>query len=113
MTKLQDLRKEAKERGLKGYSTMGVADLQLLLAGKQVPKKLRKNQVCVGTQTDFPPCHDCGIKAIATQLSFKADTEERKIIYDGDLRIDAKTGEVLEYEVDDYVDYTRYRKAKV
>jgi len=39
MTQLQELRKEAKEKGLKGYSTMGVSDLQLLLAGKRVPKK--------------------------------------------------------------------------
>jgi len=99
MTQLQDLRKQAKEKGLKGYSTMGVADLKLLLAGKPVPKELRKNQVCVGKQTDFPICNECGLQQLVTHLCFKADAK-RKIIYDGDLKLDAGTGEVLEYEVD-------------
>jgi len=84
---------EAKERGLKRYSTMGIGDLQLLLAGKRVPKKLCKNQVSVGTQTDFPPCNACRLEALATHLSFKA--KQRKIIYDGDLEFDAEIGELL------------------
>ena len=58
MTQLQELRKQAKEKGLKGYSTMNINDLQLLLDGKRVPKKLRKNQVSVETQTDFKVCQD-------------------------------------------------------
>jgi len=82
---------EAKERRLKGYSTMGIGDLQLLLAEKRAPKKLRKNQVSVGTH--FPPCNACRLEALATHLSFKA--KQRKIIYDGDLEFDAEIGELL------------------
>jgi len=84
MTQLQELRKQAKERGLKGYSTMNFTDLCLLLAGKPVPKKLRKNQVSVGTQSDFPPCNDCGLQQLLMYLSFKAAAAEkqRKTIYD-------------------------------
>jgi len=87
-----ELKKKVKEKSLKGYSTMGVGDLQLL-AGKRVSKKLHKNQVSVGTQTDIPPCNACGLEALATHLSFKA--KERKIVYDGDLEFDAETGELL------------------
>lgn len=83
---------------------MNIAELHLLLAWKSVPKKLRKNQVSVGTQTDFPVCNDCGLKQFITHLSFKADAQQRKIIHDGDLEIDAETGEVVDCEVD----YSRY-----
>ena len=105
MTQLKELRKESKERGLKGYSTLCKTDLELLLAGKPIPKRLRKNQVSIGTQTDFPICHTCGLQAYATHLCFKADAELRKIVHDGDMKIDAETGEVLGYDVD----HTRYR----
>ena len=78
---------------------MKKGDLQLLLEGKRVPKKLKKNQVCVSTQTDFPVCNDCGLKALMTHLSFKADAEQRKLAYDGDLEFDAETGELVDCEV--------------
>ena len=106
MTQLKQLRKQAKERGLKGYTQLKKSDLELLLAGKRVPKRLRKNQVSIGTQTDFPPCNGCGLKALVTHLRFKADAEERRrIIHDGELEIDADTGEIVGYEVD----YTKNR----
>ena len=104
MTQLQDLRKQAKEKGLKGYLTMGVDDLKLLLAGKPVPKKLRKNQVSIGTQTDFEMCDECSLKRLVIQLSLKANVEKRKIAYQDGLEIDVKTGEVCGYEID----YSRY-----
>ena len=44
LTQLQDLKKQAKERGFKGYSTLSKLDLQLLLAGKPVPKRMKKNR---------------------------------------------------------------------
>ena len=100
MTQLKELRKQAKERGIKGYSTLNKGDLELTLQGKSVPKRLRKNQVSVGTQTDFPVCNDCGLEAYMTHLSFKADAKQRKVVYDGDLEFDAETGEVLGCEVD-------------
>ena len=97
--KLQELRKQAKERGLRGYSTMDRGELGLLLVGKKVPKRLKKNQVSVGTQTDFPPCNDCGLRALLTHLSFKADAK-RRIVADDGVEIDAETGEVVGYELD-------------
>ena len=91
---MQELRKQAKEKGLKGYSTLSKLDLQLLLAGKPVTKKMKKSQVRVGTQTDFRPCDDCGLEALMTHLCFKADAE-REIVYDGDMEIDAASGEIV------------------
>ena len=102
MTQLQDLKQKAKERGFRGYSTMNCGELLLLLAGKKVPKRLKKNQVSVGTQTDFRPCNDCGLEAYMTHLSFKAAAQER--VHDGDLEVDVMTGEVVGCEVD----YFRY-----
>ena len=104
MTQLQELRKQAKEKGLKGYSTMNINDLQLLLAGKRVPKKLRKNQISVGTQTDFEACQNCALKNAFTHLEFKSEAKNRKIVYDGDLQFDSETGELLGCEVD----YSKY-----
>ena len=100
MTQLKELRKQAKERGLRGYSTMLKDDLILLLQGKPVPKRLRKNQVSAGTQTAFPVCNQCGLEAYMTHFFFKADAKQRKVIYDGDLEIDAETGEVIGCEVE-------------
>ena len=48
---MQDLRKQAKERGFKGYSTLSKLDLQLLLAGKPVPKIMKKT----GPKRTFDP----------------------------------------------------------
>jgi len=100
MTRLQELKKKAKELGLKGYSTMSVGDLHLLVTGERVPKKLRKNQVCRETQTDFRICNDCGQEALFMHLSFKAVARERKVIHDGELEFDVETGELVGCEVD-------------
>jgi len=54
----------------------------------------------VGTQSDFLPCDACGLKALTTHLSFKAEANQRKIIYDGDLEFDAETEELLGCLVD-------------
>ena len=102
MTQLKELREIAKERGLKGYSALKKDDLYLLLAGKPVPKKLRKNQVSIGTQTDFEMCNECSLKKLVTHLSLKAIVEKRKIAYQDGLEIDVKTGEICGYEIDYY-----------
>ena len=78
---------------------MNKDDLILALQGKRVAKRLRKNQVSVGTQTDFPICNECGLKALTTHLCFKADREKRKIAHVDGIEIDVETGEVLGYEV--------------
>ena len=104
MTQLKELRQQAKAQGIKGYSVMNKDDLILALQGKPIPKKLRKNQVSVGTQTDFEVCDKCSLKRFVTHLKFKADAEMRKIVYQDDLEIDDKTGEICGYEVD----YGRY-----
>ena len=116
MTQLQELRKQAKELGIKGYSGMNKEDLSLALQGKRVPKRL---QTSIGTQSDFPVCNECGLKALVTHLSFKADAKDRppvgrakgvaaqhdpvghkvqqRCIVDGDIEVDVETGEVLGY----------------
>ena len=110
MTQLKELRQQAKTQGIKGYSVMNKDDLILALQGKPVPKKLRKNQVSVGTQTDFEVCDKCSLKRFVTHLKFKADRLRGyehavgKIVCEDDLEIDEKTGEVCGYEVD----YTRF-----
>jgi len=102
MTQLKELRQQAKAQGIKGYSVMNRDDLILALQGKPVPKKLRKNQVSVGTQTDFKVCNKCSLKRFVTHLKFKADRlkKMRKIVYQDYLEIDEKTGEVCGYEID-------------
>uniref|UniRef100_A0A7M5XGG5 Rho termination factor-like N-terminal domain-containing protein n=1 Tax=Clytia hemisphaerica TaxID=252671 RepID=A0A7M5XGG5_9CNID len=112
MTQLKELRQQAKAQGMKGYSVMKKDDLILALQGKPVPKKLRKNQISVGTQTDFEVCDKCSLQRFVTHLKFEADrlrlgyehAEMGKIVYEDDLEIDEKTGEVCGYEVD----YVRY-----
>ena len=92
---------------MRGYSTMCKRDLELLLEGKPVPRRLHKNQLCVETvQTEFQICHECSLQNAFTQLHFQADAiERRKIAEIDDMQIDMETGEVLNYEVN----YVRYR----
>ena len=107
MTQLKDLRQQAKAQGIKRYSVMSKDDLILALQGKPVPKKLRKNQASIETQTDFEMCDKCSLKRFVTHLKFKADYKHAKmgkIVYEDALEIDEKTGEVCGYEVD----YSRY-----
>jgi len=117
MTQLQELKKMAKERGLKGYSTLNRDDLCLLLAGKPVPKKLRKNQVSVETQTDFPICDDCGLQQYAMHLCFKAAAAQRekypcvRTAVDVDMIVCLDCGLVLEESVvDDKGGYLSHKK---
>ena len=96
----KELKEKAKMQGIKGYSTMNKGDFMLALHGVRVPKKLRKNQVSVGTQTNFLICNECGLKDLVTKLY----ANQRKIAHIDDMEIDVETGEVLGYEVD----YSRY-----
>ena len=96
MTQL--LREKAKERGIKGYSVLSKANLELALAGKPIVKELRKNQVCVATQTEFPVCKECALEKLLIEMVKKA---KRNVILDGNLEIDADTGEVLRKKVDE------------
>ena len=50
---VKELRKEAKERGLKGYSTLSKDQLIQLLSGEMIEKKFKKNQRCQESQTAF------------------------------------------------------------
>ena len=92
---LNELRHAAKEQGLKGYSTLTKENLILALQGKPIVKKLGKNQVCIATQTDFPKCGECFVNQLVFQAELKTDQKKPAIIYDGDLEIDAYTGEVI------------------
>ena len=95
MTRLKELREKARKQGFRGYSTMRKEDLELLLDCKPIAKRLRKNQVSVGAQTEFPICHECGLQRYMTHLAFKANAEERRIAHvDNNMRIDMDTGEV-------------------
>ena len=48
---MKELRKEAKQRSLRGYSTLSKDQLIQLLNGEIVKNKLKKNQRCQETQT--------------------------------------------------------------
>ena len=92
---LNELRHTAKEQGLKGYSTLTKENLILALQGKPIVKKLGKNQVCIGTQTDFPKCVECFSNELVFQAILKTNQKKPAIIYDGDLEVNADTGEVI------------------
>ena len=97
---LKELRKEAKERGLKGYSTLSKDQLIQLLNGEVIKKKLKKNQRCQETQTEFKQCEECALSTMFYQLALEAERDkikpERRIVEEGNgVVIDIDTGEVL------------------
>ena len=102
MTQLKELKKKAKEKGLKGYSIARKHELELALREGVL---LHKNQKSIGTQTDFLSCDNCKLSHLIDSMKKPKQRENRdKIIYDGDQEIDADSGEVLRYRVD----YSRY-----
>ena len=113
MIQLKELRWQAKEKGLKGYSTLRKEDLELLLSGKKPLKRLRKKQVSDGTQTDYLECaefgkidwlicSECGMNRVVAELKREAEIAERRrrIVEDNGVFIDSKTGEVLDCDTD-------------
>ena len=105
MSTLKDLRTKAKEQGLCGYSTMNREQLEQLLKGQKVVKYSKKQQHIATQTADLPKCHDCckilachtcGLNHVFDKLSMQS---KRKIVFDGDLRIDVETGEVLDPDV--------------
>ena len=89
---VKELRKEAKELGLKGYSTLSKDQLIQLLSGEMIEKKFKKNQRCQESQTAFKQCEECSLDQELYRLSLKA---ERKEVEEDGVRIDVDTGEVL------------------
>ena len=87
------MRKEAKERGLKGYSTLSKDQLIQLLNGEMIEKKIKKNQKSKETQTEFKQCEECSLDQELYRLSLKA--ERRRIVEEDGVIIDVDTGEVL------------------
>ena len=87
------MRKEAKERGLKGYSTLSKDQLIQLLNGEMIEKKIKKNQKSKETQTEFKQCEECSLDQELYRLTLKA--ERRRIVEEDGVRIDVDTGEVL------------------
>ena len=96
MTSVKDLRSEAKKRKLRRYSLLNKKQLIAALKGEPIYKK---NQVSVETQ-EFPIYNTCGLEQYVDHLTFKAAAKKRQIAHDGDMTIDLKTGEVIEYDVD-------------
>ena len=91
---VKELRKEAKERGLKGYSTLSKDQLIQLLSGEMIEKKFKKNQRCEESQTEFKQCEECSLDQELYRLTLKAERRRRIVEEDG-VRIDVDTGEVL------------------
>ena len=91
---VKELRKEAKERGLKGYSTLSKDQLIQLLSGEMIEKKIKKNQRCQESQTEFKQCEECSLDQELYRLTVKAERRRRIVEEDG-VRIDVDTGEVL------------------
>ena len=94
---VKELRKEAKERGLKRYSTLSKDQLIQLLSGEMIEKKFKKNQRCQESQTAFKQCEECSLDQELYRLSLKA---ERRIVEEDGVRIDVDTGEVIEMTVE-------------
>ena len=94
MSTVKELRKEAKERGLKGYSTLSKDQLIQLLSGEMVEKKFKKNQRCQESQTEFKQCEECSLDQELYRLTLKTGRRRRIVEEDG-VRIDVDTGEVL------------------
>ena len=94
MSTVKKLRKEAKERGLKGYSTLSKDQLIQLLNGEMIEKKIKKNQKSKETQTEFKPCEECSLDRELYRLTLKTGRRRRIVEEDG-VRIDVDTGEVL------------------
>ena len=102
---LKELRKEAKERGLKGYSTLSKDQLIQLLRGEMVKKKIMKNQRCQETQTEFKQFEECALSTMFYQLTLETERNkikaERRIVEeDNGVIIDIDTGEVLGVSVE-------------
>ena len=91
---VKQLRKEAKELGLKGYSTLSKDQLIQLLSGEMIEKKLKKNQKSKETQTEFKQCEECSLDQELYRVTLKAERIRRIVEEDG-VRIDVDTGEVL------------------
>ena len=87
------MRKEAKERGLKGYSTLRKDQLIQLLNGEMIEKKIKKNQKSKETQTEFKQCEECSLDRELYRLTLKAGG--RRIVEEDGVRIDVDSGEVL------------------
>ena len=92
MSTVKELRKEAKERGLKGYSTLSKDQLIQLLNGEMIEKKFKKNQRCQESQTAFKQCEECSLDQELYRLTLKTG---RRIVEEDGVRIDVETGEVL------------------
>ena len=90
---MKELIKEAKQRSLRGYSTLSKDQLRQLLNGEIVTKKLKKNQRCQDTQTEFTLCQECSLNQELYRLTLKAD--RRRVVEDNGVIIDIDTGEVL------------------
>ena len=90
---MKELRKEAKQRSLRGYSTLSKDQLIQLLNGEIVKNKLKKNQWCQETQTEFKQCEECSLNQELYRLTLKA--ERRRVLEDNGVIIDIDTGEVL------------------
>ena len=95
---MKELRIEAKERGLGGYSILSKDQLIQLLNGEIVKKKLKKNQRCQETQTEFKQCEVCSLDQELYRLTLKA--ERRRVVDEDGVRIDSDTGEILGMNVE-------------
>ena len=93
------MRKEAKDRGLKGYSTLSKDQLIQLLSGEMIEKKFKKNQKSKETQTEFKQCEECSLDQELYRLTLKTERRRRIVEEDG-VRIDVDTGEVLGMNVE-------------
>ena len=91
---VKELRKEAIELGLKGYSTLSKDQLIQLLSGEMIEKKFKKNQRCEESETEFKQCEECSLDQELYRLTLKAERRRRIVEEDG-VRIDVDTGEVL------------------
>ena len=92
---MSELKKEAKRRGLKGYYKLQKDQLIQLLNGERITYKLKRNQICQETQTEFKEYDEYSFGKVIHQLTLKATAAVKRIVEDDGVKIDVDTGEVL------------------
>ena len=108
MIKINELKKQAKEKGLKGYSTLCKNDLIRLLDGKPI---LRRKLISIEKQRNFSVCDDCYLKRYVNSLKFVWRDDKKRIAKNINVQIENQFRKFVESE--NYSYRKRLRNLKI